>query len=164
MLVRHRQRAVFFNKMAVKIYPPQVSEGQSKVLSADFPKTNDTLTNVTAWTLNFDTGHTYQIRIVFSMECAAVGGKMAFAGGSVVAANVNGFWSGNFGGPLSESINDLSTSHGFGSGDNGWAEVIMTLTATTGGTFIPTFAQQTTDAGATSLITNSVITAQDVTP
>ncbi len=155
--------------MAVKIYPPQVSDGQSKVLAADFPKTNQTLTAVTGLTLNLDTGHWYLVTGELYYDGGVTGAQFDLAGGSATATGIVGedlSWVDGV--AYVNPIVALNSALGPASNAGGFTGLtlsfVTTIQVNAGGTFIPRFAQVTTDVGAATLKKYSTLTAQDVTP
>lgn len=138
----------------------------SAVLQADFPKTNDTLANVTGLTLTLEAGKWYRItgRVNWSAD-DSVGGKIDFAGGSATATGVSGLAQANDSATANNAIliDALTSTIGVASFP---AAVYFdfTIQVDAGGTFIPRFAQNTTDAAASNLLKYSTINAQDVTP
>jgi len=147
--------------MAVSSYPPlQLTAariaaagglvGQSAVLQADFPKVNNTFSNVTDLTLTLTAGNWYRVTAQLAWSNGLTSGALDFTGGSLTATGVSG----------SYVVTDLSslviegssfTSLGellFSDNDTGTLILLdFTIQVNAGGTMIPRFKQAVTDAG-----------------
>lgn len=145
---------------------------QTAVLTADFQKVNQTLANVTDLTLTgLVAGRWYQITITGTVEGGATAGAVIdFAGGTATATGVRGsiqsfdfdapgFAGGGIITALNTAIN-LSITNTLGAFTGSF-----TIQVDAGGTLIPRFAQQVTNAGEPSTLKKyATLQAIDVTP
>lgn len=140
---------------------------QTAVLTADFPKDNDTLANVTDLTLTgLLAGHWYQVTGRVASSSPAVGWQLGFNGGTVTATGLSGGYllrnndnSLNEGANLS-ALTDLIVAS---SADPSFALFDFTIQVNAAGTLIMQFAQNTTNATPTPLLKYATIQAIDVT-
>lgn len=144
---------------------------QTAVLTADFPKTNDTLAAVTGWstTITLEAGKTYRVTGQCVTFSDTVGGfQIGFNGGTVTQTAANGggsVWSLSnelYSAPLIDDITgSLLTS---GVDGNFLINIDFTIQVDAGGTLILQFAQLVTDAVASVLRKYSTISAQEISP
>lgn len=142
-----------------------------RVLEADFSKTNNTLANITDWSVDVLAGHWYRVILDCVIESVDVGySKMDFAGGSCTATGAGGsYMTGDFAtnavtsngisSVLSGTITGASTA-----GESSSIQAVFIVQINAGGTFIPRFAQFTTNANASILKKYSTLQVIDVTP
>jgi len=139
----------------------------SAVLQSDFPKTNDTLSNVTDLTLNLEAGKWYRVTGQFSILCSVGGGVVDFDGGTATAIGLGGY---GFGTSLDDDLAHPNALSSFSSTILGmdlndtYASFDFTVQVNAGGTLIPRFAQAATDASPSTLLKYSTIQAVAVTP
>lgn len=140
----------------------------SAVLQSDFTKTNNTLASVTDLTLNLEAGKWYRITGQLTEAGPTSGGTLDFAGGTVTATGVSGNAVGfddNSGSLLAISIASLGgATLNVSSGDIAYWNFDFTIQVNAGGTLIPRFAQDVTDADPSTLRKYATIQAVDVTP
>lgn len=142
-----------------------VSNIQSAVLEADFPKTNDTFANVTDLTLTLTAGHWYRVTGYLDMFSDVVGSLFDFNGGSATITGMNGMTVGLDDGtiallPLQNLTDSLISSYGAAA----FYQVDFIVQINAGGTLIPRFRQASTDATPNFVKKYSTIQAIDVTP
>lgn len=151
--------------------PPATQEGigiQTAVLTADFPKTNDTLAVVTGWsdTITLEAGKTYRVTGQFVISADTGGYNFDFNGGTVTVTDMDGgalVWESGIATVQFAQAPNLN----FGlSGADGiiFVPFDMTMQIATSGTLTPRLAQQTTDAAASTLKKYSTISAQEISP
>lgn len=141
--------------------------GQTAVLQADFPKTNQTFSVVTGWstTVTLTAGKTYRVSGQFHWLDAAVSGKTDFGGGSVTATGTGGFaFVTDDNGSTPFEIDALTGSFFGGLDGNAFVSFDFTIQVNAGGSLIPRFAQVTTDVGASTLLKYSTYTVTEVYP
>lgn len=146
------------------------SRFQSAVLEADFPKTNDTLAVVTGFDkdITLIAGHWYKVAFNFITGGGVGGSNWDWNGGTATITGMDGQavfigYEGDPPGPTNR-LTALTTSFSAGVIVSGAMAGEVVIQCLAGGTLKPRFAQDTTDAAATTLLKYSIITAQDVTP
>ena len=153
--------------------PPATQEGigiQTAVLTADFPKTNDTLTAVTGWStiITLEAGKTYRVTAVFVASLVAVAAQVDLDGGTSVFDGMSGsmwFYDSDVA-SFNEAVPAVGNT-GVAGGAGGYVlpfHYDVVIEVATGGTFIPRFAQITPNATASTLLKYSTISAQEISP
>jgi hypothetical protein len=137
---------------------------QTAVLTADFDKTNDTLTAVSDLTLNLLAGHWYRVTGLLHIVSDSNGCDLSFAGGDVVIPNVTGHlvWKSLTTSLVSDillsgidTLTNISNSV--------CVQIEFVAEVLTGGTLIPQFAGHQ-HVGDCSIIKYASIQCIDVTP
>ena len=138
-------------------------------LTADFSKTNATLANVTDLSLTLVAGKIYQVTFNGLAVSSGTGGNiMDFNGGSATITGApNGMSrSDDYNSGVYESRQFLLLTDGprggASSGVNIGFEVTFTIEVNAGGTLIPRFAQQVTNASASKLLKYATLTAREI--
>ncbi len=154
---------------ATKAKANVVASGDVAVLQSDFPKANNTYSNVTDLTLNLVSGHWYYItgQFIFSGDGGTGDCQLRLNGGSVTiiggAGNATKYdtQSVTFYADQLAGISD--TIAGFDGPTT--VTINLTIQVDVGGTLIPKFSQVMTDAGNPSRLWKyATLTAVDITP
>jgi len=142
---------------------------QKAYLTADFPKTNNTLANVTDLTIDLVAGHVYDIQFLGYVDNSAGLSRMDFNGGSatITAGNMKGLWQLNDLDTQTITPSSITALNSAAAGGPSGASCVYTARFTiqclASGTLIPRFAQDSTDASASTLDKYATITRVDIT-
>lgn len=138
--------------------------GQTAVLQADFPKTNDTLSVVTGWStpITLTAGKTYEVQTAFWMVGGGSGWLLDFVGGSVTATGAVG--RGNYI-PVQLDDTELTNfSTPLAASTDGGLFLTFIIQVSAGGTLIPRLSQQVTDVTAAKILKYSTYSVTEIVP
>ena len=139
---------------------------QSTVSASQLDKTsNTTLANIPNLTATLIAGATYRFKLVaFTTLGAAGSAKFGFNGGTATATSfvASTFFKLNSNAVVSIIVTAISSTLSNASVNATMVEINGTIVCNAGGTFIPQFAQETTDVGTCSVLVNSTLTVDRI--
>lgn len=138
--------------------------GLTKRLTTQFDMTsNATLTNITGLSVDVEAGKTYSFEFFGMLVVGGTGGQQCSMNGTCTYTSLN--YSGiSFYGAVGTAV--MCTAFGartFGQNNAGiWCRLFGTITVNAAGTLVPQFAQNTSNAGASSVKVGSTFTVTEL--